>query len=638
MGGNEPKKYICVCARVEHSAVQSTDMNTLDEFALQNIFGRLPLHDVLGVILLTGQKKFLQMLCRLLRKVNLLSYMDVACLNSLYRSTEQGKLAFHSIVSLYIDIPLNHRPVWLTSLPKHLETLCNNRASCEIAVQDSSNLSKLQHLRSVTLYANLLLEHLPEQIEQLETSYREWHQISLSGATWPYLRRLSLRRSAGGCGKKLVCLNNDLCPQLTRLSLKKLDCHHIMQNMITLPNIALLSRLSLSFVDANALGSFFKNIDLCILIHLIYLKVECRYIVPVHVIKHLPPKLKVLQFTAAGKVEFPGYHNSLEYVMSAGNEHIRGSDGSWYTWKQQLADPSTTAEQLVSRSKFLQRVFGGRPKHLMPDIATSVVNSIYFIERCDIAAPLFMMLECKRTMWVELSWLQCAQRLRHMPVDKYNLKVFWHVRCILHQYRLASKSSDVIEILDNWITANMERFNPTLLKHLLWMLRWLCTDDKDLMSLVDKFKEAEPDLDSNVVASFCMVFGDMRRDLNLEQFGIAFQMASDCVLARRCCAGLAPSAWFDQYPLMRNVTMVKSELSGLLSDGSGSYDTLKNHNVLLQHNLGQFFILVEDKSIIFWKSMIGRQGDIFRCDSGRVCTSSLQEVKKFAQHVKALFP
>ena len=613
-------------------------MNTLDDFALQNIVGRLPLNNALGLILLTGQKKFLQMLSKLFCQVNLLSHKDVACLKSLYLLSEQGKPVYHSILSLYIDMPNNKSPVHLPALPSNLRVLCNNRASCEVEIGDPSHLSKLQHLCSVTLYDKPLPQHLSEQLEQLETLYGEWHQISLSGATWPHLRRLSLRGTSGGCGKKLVGFNSDFCPQLTRLSLKKLDCHHIIQNMFILPNIALLSRLSISFIDANALGSFFKNVNLSILIHLIHLKIEYRYIVPLYVIERLPPKLKVLQFTAVNRVEFPGYHNSLEYVMSAGNEYIRGSDGSWYTWQQQLADPSITAEQLVSRSKFLQRVFGGRSKHLMPDMATSVVNSIYSLERCDIAASLFMMLECKRVMWIELSWLQCAQRLQHMPVDKYNLKVFWHVRCILHQYRLASKSSDVIEILDHWITTNTGRFNPTLLKHLLWMLRWLCTNNKDLMSLVNKFEEAEPDLDSNVVASFCMVFGDARRDMTLEQFKSAFQMASDCALAKRCCAGLVPSAWFDQYPLMRNVTMVKNELSGLLSDESGSYDTLKNHNVLLQHNLGGFFILVEDKFITFWKSLIGSQRDIFKWDSKRDCTYTLQEVKKFAQHVKTLFP
>ena len=52
----------------------------------------------------------------------------------------------------------------------------------------------------------------------------------------------------------------------------------------------------------------------------------------------------------------------------------------------------------------------------------------------------------------------------------------------------------------------------------------------------------------------------------MEYFERAFKMADDCDLAKSCCEGVVASAWFDRYPLMRNVSLIQKELRRLLSE------------------------------------------------------------------------
>lgn len=548
-----------------------SQLSNLDSQALQNIVCRLPFKNAFRLIYATGTKRFVQMSSVLLHDVSVYDHDDFQCIVWLRNGGDTQ--AYHSIASLRVKM-WSDQPLDFLIIPTNL-TLFHTAArySCadtelnlgNIKIHDlrllETSAAKTVHTLTLTASGSAAFVgvQLP-QVENLSVKYIHWHTSLQARHQWPNLKRLKLQMSFSDtrldCGQKYYSADSNICPSLERLSIKYLELIKPVEAFLRLPKIANLGRLSLSFARAEPYVSFFAQNCCKYLVNLRQLKAECWPEDPALHIASLPPNLTSLHLRGMKNTTVEFFR--LKHVITGINEYIQNQDGTWWELKTAMEVDRVSLDKLLSRSTLLQDAFLKRSSNHNKHVSKEFVQRLYDCNRHDIAGLLYSVLGVDCDWWRDLSQKEYRERLESLHVERCDTQILLVLRqCIRALYADSNKSRIVVlQIMFDWMNDNRDRFDKTLWTRLLLMIKWMETNRGKIYGRMINVGRQVPRLGGNVAKSFGVVLCSPNV-MTTDRCEQLYRLANNPTLAKSCCEGITSSAWFDHYPVWRNVSMTQ---------------------------------------------------------------------------------
>lgn len=536
----------------------STQLQHLDSPAITNIVARLPFKNALRLLYTTGCKRLLQATSAILKTVNLFDVHDHHCLVSLQKL---DPISFDSILNLNIliytsapdiQIPMPPNLQWL-DMDGDGYTLQNNIVCNPLQVRNRTHTAgfptkNYQNAHTISYNFAARTYETQKNVERISVFYYLAHNIDIANL-WPNARRLTIK-DLDDEGLPQIISRQGFGPLVERFKLSSLLFN--LQLLDNIPNMCQLKHLSITFSQPAL------NFDMERLVGLDTLKLEYIAISKL-ALPSLPPNLQVLYLHSISEVKFPIEYPSLRHVLTCSAELIKQADGTWWNLRADLEQNSTSFDRLLSRSTLLLSAFIKSPTKRRTYLSDKFVQWLFDIGRLDVAGPIFESLGTDFFWWRQLDDFQCNQRLELLPVNRYDINVLNQLRlCACRLISLSGRGAHNgnLNTLFDWMHQNQNNFDKQMWQNLTQMISWMLKDSGTTQSLPFRVKNS---LFTNVARSFGCAFRNV--GLNVEAMAIAFKMAKRPSFAKSCCEYATPSAWFDEHPLWRNVTILESALN-----------------------------------------------------------------------------